>query len=76
MEVINKCCLATGVKELPQRWESKLNGREIILRECKHKNVSAFDHILEIKQLSLFIRRPRIIKILQIFIDFLAKFDL
>ena len=34
----------------------QLNQWAIILRECKHKNVSTFDHILEIKQLSLFIR--------------------
>ena len=48
---INKCCLATGVKELPRRWESTIESAG--LRECKHKNVSTFDHILEIKQLSV-----------------------
>ena len=39
----------------------RLNWREIILRECKHKNVSTLDYFLEIKQLSLFIRWPSFI---------------
>lgn len=55
---INKWCLATGVKELPQRWESMIELVGDYIERLLTHNVKTFDQFKEIKQLSLSIRWP------------------